>query len=95
MDNKHLLCGPLCFSVSCTLVPLFLLATPFHISLHEFSPQTLSLSLSLFLLKFIYLFDRDRNKESGEGAEGEGERIPNRLDAASAEPDTGLELTKP
>ena len=43
----------------------------------------------------VYLLEKDRDRASGEGAQTEGKRIPSRLCTASAEPDVGLELTKP
>ena len=49
-----------------------------------------------FLSLFIYfLGERDTASRRGPEREREGERIPCRLHAASAEPDTGLEPTKP
>ena len=49
--------------------------------------------LFLFFLSLFIL--RERERVSRGGAEREGERIPGRLRALSAEPDPGLELTKP
>ena len=48
----------------------------------------------VWLLSFFFCFERDTDSMSGEGAERERERIPNKLCAASTEPDVGPELTK-
>ena len=50
--------------------------------------------LSIFKFILFILREREREREQGRDRGRERERIPSRLHAVGAEPDTGLELPK-
>ena len=77
---------------SCTPPRLFFKYLTFTLPLTLEKQFCFFLNLLRFFFKFNYLFwQRQKQREWGRGKE----RIPSRLHDASAEPDTGLELTKP